>query len=149
VPIATSVSLESGLPAVHTRKIVGVKTEKELREAIEKYGQHALLEGVVEPGDTLCLVDDLVTGMESKMVARGQVLAELEKRGVEGVTCDSIAVVLDRQQGAKERAKQEGITLHSLIDFVDEGLPLLDSVMSKEESQLILDYLKDPSKSRT
>jgi orotate phosphoribosyltransferase len=149
IPIATSVSLESGIPAVHTRKIVGVKTEKELRDAIGEYGQHSLLEGVVEPGDTLCLVDDLVTGMESKLVARAQVMAELEKRGIEGVTCDSIAVVLDRQQGAKERARQMGISLHSLIDFIDEGLPLLGSVMSKAESKIILDYLKDPTKSRT
>ena len=148
VPIATALSLESGLPAVHTRKILGAKTEQELHDAIGKYGQHSLFEGIVEDGDTLCLVDDLVTGMESKLVARAQVLAELEKRGVKGVTCDSIVVVLDRQQGAQERAKEKGIVLHSLIDFVDEGLPLLESVMSEEESTLILDYLKDPTKSR-
>lgn len=148
VPIATSVSLESGLPATHTRKIVGVKTEQELLDAIGAYGQHSLLEGIVEDGDTLCLIDDLVTGMESKLVARAQVIAELEKRDVKGVSCDSIAVVLDRQQGAQRRAKEKGISLHSFIDFVDEGLPLLESVMSNEEFHLISDYLRDPTKSR-
>ncbi len=141
VPIATAVSLASGLPAVHTRKLVGVRNREELLRAIEQYGQHTLLEGVVEEGDRLCLVDDLVTGMESKTLARQTVMSEVEKRGLSNVTCDTIAVVLDRQQGAKARARGEGMRLLSLIDFIDEGLPLLESVMSEEEIRLITGYL--------
>ena len=45
IPIATAVSLESGLPACHTRKVLGVRTEEELYDAIGKYGQHSLMEG--------------------------------------------------------------------------------------------------------
>ncbi|MHA1769123.1 MAG: orotate phosphoribosyltransferase [Candidatus Thorarchaeota archaeon] len=141
VPIATAVSLASGLPAVHTRKLVGVRNREELLRAIEQYGQHTLLEGVVEEGDRLCLVDDLVTGMESKTLARQTVMSEVEKRGLSNVTCDTIAVVLDRQQGARARARDEGMRLLSLIDFIDEGLPLLESVMSEEEIRLITGYL--------
>lgn len=144
IPITTSISISSGIPACHTRKMVGSRTEQELQEAISKYGQHSLLEGEVNDGDALCLVDDLVTGMESKLVARGQVIAELEKRGISNFTVDDIAVVIDRQQGARERANELNINLHSLIDLVDEGLPLIKDKMSPEEFTMLSDYLADP-----
>ncbi|MHA1614710.1 MAG: orotate phosphoribosyltransferase [Candidatus Thorarchaeota archaeon] len=143
IPIATAVSLESGIPACHTRKILGVRTEQELYDTIGKYGQHSLMEGEVQDGDVLCLVDDLVTGMESKLVGRAQVLAELKKRNISDVSVDDIAVIIDRQQGARERAKGMKIRLHSLIDLVDEGLPLIQDSMSEEEFQIVSDYLLD------
>jgi orotate phosphoribosyltransferase len=146
IPIATAISIESGLPACHTRKMLGVRTEEDLLGAIQEYGQHSLLEGVVEDGDVLCIVDDLVTGMESKLIARSQARAEIERRGVQNVSCDDVAVVLDRQQGAKKKAEGAGIRLHSLIDFIDEGLPSLQNSMDSEEYNLITNYLTDPSK---
>ena len=145
IPIATAMSLSTGIPACHTRKIVGVRTEQELQEAISKYGQHALLEGEIRDGDAICLIDDLVTGMESKLVARGQVIAELEKRGVSNYTVDDIAVVVDRQQGARKRSGELKINLHTLIDLVDEGLPLLKDKMTDEEFMMVSDYLADPT----
>ena len=145
IPIATAVSLESGIPACHTRKILGVRTEQELYETIGKYGQHSLMEGEVQDGDVLCLVDDLVTGMESKLVGRAQVLAELKIREISDVTVDDIAVIIDRQQGARKRAKDLNIRLHSLIDLVNEGLPLIQGSMSEEEYQIVSDYLQDPT----
>ncbi len=144
IPIATAMSLSSGIPACHTRKIIGVRTEQELQEAISKYGQHSLLEGEAKDGDAICLIDDLVTGMESKLVARGQVIAELEKRGVSAFTVDDIAVVVDRQQGARERANELKLNLHSLIDLVDEGLPLIRDRMTEKEFTIVSDYLADP-----
>ncbi len=143
VPIATALSLESGLPACHTRKILGVKSEDDLREALSDYGQHSLLEGVVKDGDVICIVDDLVTGMESKLVARTQVLTELERRGVTDVQCEDIVVVVDRQQGAAKRAEELGLRLHSLIGLVDEGLPMLSDLMSEEEFKIVREYLTD------
>jgi orotate phosphoribosyltransferase len=145
IPIATAMSLSTGIPACHTRKIVGVRTEAELRDAIDKYGQHSLLEGELEEGDAICLVDDLVTGLESKLVARGQVIAELEKRGISDFTVDNIAVLVDRSQGASQRAKELNIRLHSLIDLVDEGLPMIKDLMSVEEFNMISEYLADPT----
>jgi len=145
IPIATAVSLESGLPACHTRKILGVRTEQELYDAIGKYGQHSLMEGEVQDGDTLCLIDDLVTGMESKLVGRTQVIDELKNREVSDVSVDDIAVIIDRQQGARERAKDLNIRLHSLIDLVDEGLPAIKDSMSEEEHQIVAEYLANPA----
>ena len=148
IPIATAVSIESGIPACHTRKILGVRTEQELSDTIGNYGQHSLLEGEIQDGDTICLIDDLVTGMESKLVARKQVLAEIKKRGVTDVSVDDIAVIIDRQQGARKRAKDMNIRLHSLIDLVDEGLPLIKDAMSEEEYGVVKEYLSNPSKPR-
>ncbi|MBN2228109.1 MAG: hypothetical protein JW779_00850 [Candidatus Thorarchaeota archaeon] len=141
VPIATAVSLESGIPACHTRKILGVRTEEEMTQAISSYGQHSFLEGAIDDGDALCLVDDLVTGMESKVVARTQVLAEIEKRGLSDVVCDDIAVIVDRHQGAGERAQALNLRLHSLIDIVDDGLDILKDLMSSEEHSIVSNYL--------
>jgi len=145
IPIATAMSLSIGIPACHTRKMLGVRTEQELQEAISKYGQHSLLEGEVKDGDAICLVDDLVTGMESKLVARGQVITELGKRGISDFTVDDIAVVVDRQQGARQRASELNVNLHSLIDLVDEGLPLIRDMMTEDEFTMVSDYLADPT----
>jgi len=145
VPIATAISIESGLPACHTRKMLGVRTEEDLHRAIREYGQHSLLEGILEDGDVLCIVDDLVTGLESKLIARAQIQSEIERRRVQDVICNDVAVVLDRQQGAKKKALELGIRLHSLIDFIDEGLPLLRDSMAPKEYSLISDYLSDPT----
>jgi len=148
IPITTAISIESGIPACHTRKILGVRTEQELRDAIGNYGQHSLMEGEVQDGDVLCLIDDLVTGMESKLVAREQVLAEVKKRGITDVKVDDIAVIIDRQQGARKRADDLNIRLHSLIDLVDEGLPSIKDAMAKEEYCIISEYLSNPSASK-
>jgi uridine monophosphate synthetase len=144
IPIATAVSLESGLPAVHTRKLAGVKCEKDLQSILKEYGQHTLVEGVLEEGDSLCLVDDLVTSLTSKLAAKSQVQAELEARGIKTVTCENIAVLIDRQQGGEAAAKSAGMRLHALVRFVDEGLPLLKDRMSSHEHELISNYLADP-----
>ncbi|MFQ5831539.1 MAG: orotate phosphoribosyltransferase [Candidatus Thorarchaeota archaeon] len=146
VPIATAIAIESGLPACHTRKMVGARTEDELQRAIQEYGQHSMLEGVIEDGDSLCIVDDLVTRMESKLVARAQILAEVVRRNVRNVSCDHVAVVIDREQGAKERAGEFNLKLHSLIGFVEEGLSLVADLMTQEEHSLISEYLSDPKK---
>ena len=145
IPIATAMSLSTGIPACHTRKVEGARTEEEFKDAISKYGQHSLLEGEVREGDAICLVDDLVTGMESKLVARGQVVTELERRGISNYAIDDIAVVIDRQQGARVRANELKIRLHSLIDLVDEGLSLIRNKMSSEEFDIISDYLSNPA----
>lgn len=117
-----------------------------MENALSKYGQHSLLEGQLKDGDRICLVDDLVTGMDSKLVARSQVLKEVEGRGLEDVRCDDIVVLIDRQQGAKKRARQAGLQLHSVIDFVDEGLPLLEDIMDMDEYTLLMRYLERPER---
>ncbi len=141
VPLATAVSLASGIPACHTRKLAGIRSEADLAQFLREYGQHSLVEGVIEDGDVLCLVDDLVTGLESKVVARSQVLAEVSRRGLQDVRCDDVAVIIDREQGASQRAQEAGIHLHTLIRFASEGLPMIRDVMDPSEYSIISEYL--------
>jgi orotate phosphoribosyltransferase len=143
IPIATAVSMVSDIPACHTRKVLGVRNQDDLEEYLSEYGQHSLVEGVIESGDSLCIVDDLVTGMESKLLARAQIQAEIERRELENVHCEHVAVIVDRQQGAEEKAASEGIHLHSLIRLIDEGLPMIEQLMKKDEYHTIMEYLQE------
>lgn len=141
IPIATAISMVSDIPACHTRKVLGVRNQDDLEEHLSEYGQHSLVEGVIESGDSLCIVDDLVTGMESKLLAQAQIQVEIERRELENIRCEHVAVIVDRQQGAEEKAGSEGIHLHSLIRLIDEGLPMIKELMNEDEYHTILEYL--------
>lgn len=142
IPIATAVSMVSSIPACHTRKVLGVRSRQDLDEYLSEYGQHSLVEGVIESGDTLCIVDDLVTGMESKLLGRAQIQAEIERRELEDVRCNHVAVIVDREQGAETKAASEDLTLHSLIRLVNEGLPMIEELMNGAEYLTIMQYLE-------
>ncbi len=79
VPIASAIGYEYGLPVLYTRKLEGVRKFEELERKIREYGAHRLVEGRMENGDDLGLVDDLITKADSKLIARAQVLYEAEK----------------------------------------------------------------------
>lgn len=145
VPLAAGISLVGGISAAFTRKLENVKSLEALRGAIDSYGEHSMLEGVLEPGDRVALVDDLVTKFDSKLIAMEQVRFELEKRRIPGVECKTVLVVLDREQGGAATAEKEGINLVSLIRFKSVGLPLLNDCMDPKEWQILTDYLEDPA----
>jgi orotate phosphoribosyltransferase len=144
IPIAAGMALAGGIPAGFTRKMENVKTIESLKKALMAYGEHALIEGELEQGDKLALVDDLVTRFDSKEVAREQVKYEVRRRGLTDVSCDTVAVVLDREQGGQEAASRAGAHLLSLIPFKSVGLPLLKTVMNKTEWEVLSRYLDDP-----
>jgi orotate phosphoribosyltransferase len=144
VPIAAGMSVVGKIPAGFTRKMDNVKTIEELRRAVTAYGEHALVEGELSQGDRIALVDDLVTRFDSKEIAREQVKYEVQRRGISDVTCDTVAVVLDREQGGAEASSKLGIRLLSLIPFKSVGLPLLKPVMHEAEWEILRDYLENP-----
>jgi len=144
VPIAAGMTLAGGIPAGFTRKMENVKSLASFREAITSYGEHALLEGEMQPGDKIALVDDLVTRFDSKLIAMEQVRYEVQKRGLSDVECRKVIVVLDREQGGMEAAASAGIDLLSLIQFKTTGLPLLEGIMNEVEWITINQYLHDP-----
>lgn len=144
VPIVAGMAVLGRLPAAFTRKMEGVKSIESFRSTIGNYGEHSLLEGDLVSGDKLALVDDLVTRFDSKLVALEQVTHEIHKRGLAGVECRQIAVVLDREQGGQEAAKKWGMGLVSLIPFKTVGMTLLKSLMAPIEWEIITNYLDDP-----
>lgn len=144
VPIAAGMSIAGGIPAGFTRKIENVKSLEAFRKVITNYGEHALLEGELNSGDRVGIVDDLVTRFDSKLIALEQVKYEIQKRGLSDVECKTVIVALDREQGGKEAAAKANLDLLSLIPFKTAGLPLLEGVMNKEEWKTIAHYLEDP-----
>ena len=124
----------------------GIRSLEEFRASIEKYGEHALVEGDFKNGDRIIVVDDLVAKFDSKLIVIEQVKCEVENRGLSNVICRDVAVLIDREQGACQRAKEYGISLYSLIPFETKGLPWLKEKMSSQEYQVITEYLGNPDK---
>jgi len=145
VPVAAGMALVGGVPAGFTRKLEGIRSVEALRAAIVSYGEHALIEGELDAGDQIALVDDLVTRFDSKLIALEQVRHEVAKRGFVGVECRTVAVVLDREQGGAESAREADVKLLSLVPFKSVGLPLLKGSLHPAEWDAISRYLDDPA----
>jgi orotate phosphoribosyltransferase len=143
IPIAISTSLAGGLPAGMTRKLSGPDADSPGR--LPGYGQHASVEGALEEGAKVVLVDDLVTGFDSKLAAARQVEAEVARRNLERVECRDVAVVVDREQGGADAAAEHGFRLHALIRLRSEGLDWLEPVLAPIEYEVAKAYLEDPA----
>ena len=96
VPIATAVSLESKLPLLMIRK------EK------KGYGTSKLIEGELNEGDNVIVVEDVST-------TGGSLLKAIKAIQNNGGNVKRAFVVVDRQEGAIEAFKEEGIVLEPLI----------------------------------
>lgn len=103
VPLVTAVSLETGLPYVIVRK------------SPKEHGGSAgrRVEGLMEPGERVALVEDVVT-------TGGQVLAAA--RGLAGVGAEvtKIVAVLDRRE--QRSGSLEGIPFEALLTMRDLGV---------------------------
>ena len=104
-----------------------------------------LIEGKFEAGDQIAVIDDLATKFDSKLVAIEQINYETEKRGLK-VECNEVVVLLDREQGAADVARQYGISFHSLIPFKSKGVKWLKTSLSEIEYEVITEYLRDDEK---
>jgi len=145
IPIAAAISVEHEIPLCYTRKLEGATSLEALKVAAMKYGEHSLVEGEIKDGDKFVAVDDLVTKFDSKLVAIEQLKLESERRGV-GTECRDVAVIIDREQGAAEIAKEHGIRLHALIPFKSRGVEWLKDFITDREYEVIKDYLNNSEK---
>lgn len=148
VPFAAGFAYKLGLPLGYTRKLPGVRRVADLDAGAtaESYGSHRLVEGGFRPGDRVVLVDDLVTGFDSKEIALRQLELELERRGVEDVRAEAVVVFLERGVEARARARAAGVRLVSLLaldaDAVADGLR---GAASERELEVLAAYLRDPA----
>ncbi|MGC8659043.1 MAG: orotate phosphoribosyltransferase [Desulfomonilaceae bacterium] len=145
VPIAAGMCFAGRMPGCFTRKMEGVKSLEDFRRRISEYGEHALVEGEIQDGDNLALVDDLVTRFDSKLIAFEQIRHEIERRKLRNVSCSKAIVLIDREQGASMAARDAGFEILSLIPFRTMGLELLKGILDKDEWTVISDYLGDPT----
>ena len=96
LPIGVAVSLEGNLPMIYPRK-----------EAKE-YGTGKLIEGRFEPGETVVVLDDVITDGGSKIEA-------IEPLTAAGLKVQDVLIILDREQGGAAILAEHGLRLHSLM----------------------------------
>jgi len=96
VPLAAAASLASGLPFLIVRK-----------EA-KDYGTANRLEGVFEPGECVCLVEDVVT-------SGGAAVAAIEALRAAGLTCRNAVCVVDREEGGVDALARVAVRLRPLF----------------------------------
>jgi orotate phosphoribosyltransferase len=103
VPLAAAASMASGLPFVIVRK------------AAKDYGTANRLEGVYEPGQRVCVVEDVVTSGGALLDA----VAALRAADLD--VCAAICVV-DREEGGAAAIAAAGVPFHPLFTTSDLGV---------------------------
>lgn len=147
VPFASAFAYRLGLPCGYTRKLPGVRRASDLAgdAAAESYGSHRLVEGAFRPGDRVALVDDLVTGFDSKEIALRQLELEVARRGVVDVTVEAVVVFVERGAEARARAAAAGVRLVSLAVLDGDAMEALRGAADDREVDVIAAYLRDPA----
>jgi len=100
VPLAAALSLATGIPYVMIRK------EK------KDHGTTKLIEGDMNKGDKVLVVEDVITSAGSSINAIGT-LREA------GADVEDIISVIDREAGGREALKNIGVSLTSLVKASD------------------------------
>ncbi|MDE0638431.1 MAG: orotate phosphoribosyltransferase [Candidatus Poribacteria bacterium] len=84
IPLATAISLQTGVPCFYVRK-----------EA-KTYGTCNLIEGGVQEKTTLVVIEDVIT-------TAGQVCTSIEQIRAEGHKVEHVVAAIDRQAGGEEK----------------------------------------------
>ncbi len=103
IPLVTAASMATGLPAVY------------VRNARKEYGTAKQLEGRVEPGEKVVIVEDVAT-------TGGQVIEAAKVIGAQGGDVVAIIATVDRQEGARENVEGAGYRFDALFTTSDLGI---------------------------
>jgi orotate phosphoribosyltransferase len=103
VALATAVSLETGLPSVM------------VRDEAKEYGTAQLIEGLLEPGDRVTVVEDVVT-------TGGAALQAVHTLRAAGAEVLEVIAVVDREQGGPEAFADAGVAFQALFTSSALGL---------------------------
>lgn len=106
-----------------------------VRRKAKGYGRKRLVEGKYEPGDTVLVVDDLITDGGSKLET-AQVLRD------EGLKVKDIFVVVDREQGGSAQLAEVDLQLRALVAISDLVKNLVQrGHLTKQQAKQIRDYI--------
>jgi len=104
VALATATALETGKPFVIVRNAKKAG-----------YGTGKLIEGKLEAGERVLLVEDVAT-------SGGQAIEAVKTLRDAGATVDRIVVAIDRLEGARESIESAGLHFESLFTTADFGI---------------------------
>ena len=126
IPIAAAIGLKAKIPMLYVRK------------RPKSNGTQSFIEGVLEKGQKVVLIDDMITDGKSK-------LRFIDGIKEEGAVCNDVLVILDREQGGTECLSAEGVALHSLITLKEllaymKGNELVD----EDNYKITMNYLSNP-----
>lgn len=103
VPLAASAAMASGIPCIF------------IRNSKKDYGTAKQIEGVLNEGDRIVIVEDVVT-------TGGQVLEVAKSLASAGAKIDKIIGVIDRMEGGREAIEAAGFKFESLFNTRDLGV---------------------------
>jgi orotate phosphoribosyltransferase len=103
IALAAAASMASGKP------FVIVRNQK------KGYGSGKLLEGTLKPGETVLIIEDVLT-------TGGQVLEAVKSLEGAGAKVAGILGVLDRQEGARQNIESAGYKFEALFTTSDLGI---------------------------
>jgi orotate phosphoribosyltransferase len=107
LPWASVLAYSLAKPLVYTRK------------DIKLHGRERTVEGILTPGETVLLVDDVITTGKN-------ILTALQSIRGEGGVVEHALVLLDREEGGGEHLQKEGVKLHSVARISAIAKKLLD-----------------------
>jgi len=111
-----------------------------IRSGVRRHGRERRIEGVIAPGDRILLVDDLVTTGLSLQKAAKTIVSE------GGLVTDAV-VLLDRQEGGKERLAKRGMRVHALLNITEIANTLHElGTIDEEQLRTILRQIKTGKK---
>jgi orotate phosphoribosyltransferase len=103
VPLAAATSMACGKPCLF------------IRNQKKDYGSARQIEGILERGDVVLLVEDVAT-------TGGQVLESARVLREAGAEIQAVVAVIDRLEGARENIEREGLAFHALFTTRDLGI---------------------------
>lgn len=124
LPIGVALALELDRPLIYPRR------------EVKEHGTRRAIEGAFEPGETVLLVDDLITRGDSKLEA----ISPLE---AVGLTVRDVLVLIDREQGGAEDLARRGYRLHAVLTLTQvlDVLRESDRIASAQHDE-VLAYLR-------
>lgn len=103
IPLVSAASIETGLPCIF------------IRNSKKDYGTAKQLEGTLNEGDQVVLLEDVAT-------TGGQALEAAEIIQATGATVTKVIATIDRMEGARENFLKAGIPFESLFTKDDLGV---------------------------
>jgi orotate phosphoribosyltransferase len=100
IPVATALSLQTGLPVVFVRK------------KAKEYGTCKLAEGIDIQGKNVCIIEDVVT-------TGGQILLSAQELQKYGAAVKHVLCVIERERQGRGNLENAGLMFRSLFKMED------------------------------